>query len=78
MLVILFMILERNPEINCSENDAFDIDEIINQTIEKYKEKTNKGLEEFCDEDKTITSAYLARMILDNLLKNSPSECKIQ
>lgn len=77
MFVILHMILERNPEITFSENEAFDIDEIMNQTVDKYKEKTTKGIEEFCAEDKTITSAYLARIILDNLLKNSPSECKI-
>lgn len=78
LLVILYMILERNPEINYSESEPFDIDEIINKTVEKYEEKTShNGIEAFCAEDKTVTSAYLARIILDNLLKNSPTECKI-
>lgn len=78
MLVILYMILERNPEITFPENEPFDIDEAIQQTVEKYREKSGNELEKFYSEDKTVTSAYLARVILDNLLKNSnTSECKI-
>ena len=79
LLVLLDTILERNPEItSSSEDDAFDIDEIINQTVDKYKENTGKNLVQFCAEDKQLTSAYLARGILDNLLKsNELTECKI-
>ena len=59
--MILCMILERNPK-----NEPFDIDQIINQTVEKYHEKTGNDLENFCAEEKTVALVYLVRIILDN------------
>jgi phosphorylase kinase alpha/beta subunit len=78
LLMILYHILYRNPELYYPDNIAIDLDKIIVDAINKYKENREKcGLEEFYCESNAITTSYLSRTVLDCLLCHSSPDCKI-
>ncbi|RWS29536.1 putative phosphorylase b kinase regulatory subunit beta-like protein [Leptotrombidium deliense] len=78
LLITLFLILERNPELNISEKLALDLDKVIAEAVNKYKDsEPNCDLNSFYREPKAKTTSFLARTTLDTLLRESPPECKI-
>ncbi|XP_074596795.1 putative phosphorylase b kinase regulatory subunit beta isoform X2 [Brevipalpus obovatus] len=75
-IIVLHVVLERNVEICLYPGVGLDIDYIISESIQKYRE-TGKTIEEFYGEERSVTSSYLARTILDVLLKISSSQCNV-
>ncbi|XP_054160687.1 probable phosphorylase b kinase regulatory subunit beta isoform X2 [Oppia nitens] len=79
LLIIIHVILERNPELEFKDASPVDLDMLIKGGVDRYNVDLEEmvGIEEFYCEDKSLTSAYMARAILDNLLHTSAPECKI-
>lgn len=51
--------------------------QIISEAVHKYREASSKSLEDFYGEERSVTFSYLARTILDILLKISSSQCNV-
>ncbi|XP_053210887.1 probable phosphorylase b kinase regulatory subunit beta isoform X2 [Panonychus citri] len=77
VIIVLYIVLERNPEICLNSKVFLDIDKIISESVQKYKETGEKSLEDFYAEERSVTSSYFARTILDILLKVSSSQCNV-
>lgn len=77
LLVIIHLLLKRNPELYFPESAPIDLDEVIREAVAKFQEtKNEKGLEAFYQETSGNTASYLARTVSQHLCVDS-SECKI-
>ncbi|OTF80695.1 phosphorylase b kinase regulatory subunit beta-like protein [Euroglyphus maynei] len=80
LLMVMYIILERNPELNFNFGDTVDLDKLVELALRQYKkgEDPRQTILEFYQEDKNSISAFFARAILDKLLQNPQQEqCKI-
>jgi phosphorylase kinase alpha/beta subunit len=79
LLMIIHLILQRNPELYFHENTAVDLDKVISRTVARYQEgrDAKMSLEAFYCEGSAKTASFLARTVLDTLLLHSSPECKV-
>ncbi|XKL60608.1 hypothetical protein PGB90_007665 [Kerria lacca] len=79
LLCILSTILSRNPELTFQEQ--LNLDELVQEGFEMYckdnKESSNQGIHEFISKKQAITTSYLARAIVNNMLKESELETSL-
>ncbi|GIY61546.1 probable phosphorylase b kinase regulatory subunit beta [Caerostris darwini] len=76
LIMVVYLILERNPEL--SFNATIDMNKLVEEAFIMYQ-KDNGGDHEgdmtlFFDSPTTITASYLARAILNHLLKCAPEQ----
>ena len=77
LLVIIHLLLKRNPELYFPENVPIDLDHVIREAVSKFQEtKNEKGMEAFYAECSGNTASYLARTVAQTMFVDS-SECKI-
>jgi len=77
LLVIIHLLLKRNPELYFHESEPIDLDQVIREAVSKFQEtKNEKGLEAFYAECSGNTASYLARTVAQTMCVDS-SECKI-
>jgi phosphorylase kinase alpha/beta subunit len=77
LLVIIHLLLKRNPELYFPENVPIDLDQVIREAVAKFQEaKNDKGMEAFYAECSGNTASYLARTVAQTMFVDS-SECKI-
>lgn len=79
LLMVIHLILERNPEFIFGHNQVVDLDKLVEGALNHCKKEHNNKytILQFYSESKSDTSAYFARAVLDTLLQYPPIECKI-
>ncbi|XP_055949227.1 probable phosphorylase b kinase regulatory subunit beta isoform X2 [Argiope bruennichi] len=76
LIMVVYLILERNPEL--SFNATIDMNKLVEEAFIMYQ-KDNGGdhegdMSQFFDSPTTITASYLARAVMNHLLKCAPEQ----
>ncbi|GFS71834.1 probable phosphorylase b kinase regulatory subunit beta [Nephila pilipes] len=76
LIMVVYLILERNPEL--SFNATIDMNKLVEEAFIMYQ-KDNGGdhegdMTQFFDSPTTITASYLARAVMNHLLKCAPEQ----
>ncbi|XP_076338400.1 putative phosphorylase b kinase regulatory subunit beta isoform X3 [Tachypleus tridentatus] len=78
LIMVVYLILERNPEL--SFEDTVDLDKLVHEAFDLFKRDKGDVSLELSDDDmtpfynasSTLTASYLARAVLNVLLKHGP------
>ncbi|CAL1279955.1 unnamed protein product [Larinioides sclopetarius] len=76
LIMVVYLILERNPELSFSA--TIDMNKLVEEAFIMYQ-KDNGGdhegdMSQFFDSPTTITASYLARAVMNHLLKCAPEQ----
>lgn len=77
LLMIIHLLLKRNPELYFPSDQPVNLDQIIEMAVDKFQENSpDKGLDAFYDQSGENTASFLARTVTQNMFVDS-SNCKV-
>ncbi|KFM76788.1 Phosphorylase b kinase regulatory subunit beta, partial [Stegodyphus mimosarum] len=76
LIMVVYLILERNPEL--SFNTTIDMNKLVEEAFIMFQKDNaydrEKDMTMFFDSPTTITASYLARAVMNHLLKCAPDQ----
>lgn len=77
LIMVVYLILERNPEL--SFNATIDMNKLVEEAFIMYQRDTGgdrkDDMSTFFDSPTTVTASYLARAVMNHLLRCGPDQC---
>ncbi|KAI7690073.1 putative phosphorylase b kinase regulatory subunit beta [Sarcoptes scabiei] len=79
LLMVVHVILKRNPELCFKTNQTVDLDKLVEKSLRHYRpdRDPHETILQFYLEDKKAISVFFARAVFDALLQQTQQECLV-